>query len=142
MSPRAFASVATLLLLLSPFGPESRSAQAVEPAAAVEAARSHFLAGQQAYRDGKFVLALQEFQAGYALSPRPEFVLNFAQTYRRLGRLDEAVSECERFIAVAPDSPLANEAQSLLRTLRREKAVVDKAAAEKAAAEKTAAEKA
>jgi tetratricopeptide (TPR) repeat protein len=88
----------------------------------VEMARRHYRAGEEAYRAGDYARALTEFEAGYALSPRPEFLLNFAQTYRRLERRSEAIVQCERFLAAAPTSPLAPEARRLLETLREERA--------------------
>jgi tetratricopeptide (TPR) repeat protein len=65
-------------------------------------ARAHFEAGRALYTLGKFDDALREFTSGYQLVPRPEFVLNLAQTYRRLGRFDEAQRLYRRFLAEAP----------------------------------------
>ncbi|HZS40250.1 MAG TPA: tetratricopeptide repeat protein [Polyangia bacterium] len=95
----------------------------------VDEARAHFREGQRAYSEGRFADALREFEAGYALSPRPEFLLNFAQTERKLGRVDEAIDQCQRFLAAAPDSPLAPEARRLLQTLREERALAPPPAA-------------
>jgi tetratricopeptide (TPR) repeat protein len=98
----------------------------------LDEARAHFQAGQRAYGEARFDEALREFEAGYALSPRPEFLLNFAQTDRKLGRTDEAIEQCQRFLAAAPDSPLAPEARHLLQALREERAAAPPArAAEK-----------
>jgi tetratricopeptide (TPR) repeat protein len=52
--------------------------------------RQHFDAGNDYYSAGEFEAALREFQAGYALLPNPKFLLNMGQTYRKLGRLDDA----------------------------------------------------
>ena len=88
----------------------------------IEDARRHFLAGRRAYLDGRYRDALKEFQVGYGISPRPEFLLNFAQTYRKLGRYDDAIHQCDRFLAAEPSSlQLLEEARALLRDLRRER---------------------
>jgi hypothetical protein len=89
-----------------------------------EQARRHFVAGQRLYGESRFEEALQEFEVGYRLSPRPEFLVNFAQALRRLGRYDRAVVECERYLATAPPPPLEAEARRLLSSIRDEAARV------------------
>src|SRR6478736_4325076 len=83
-----------------------------------EQARTHYAAGGDLYARGQYREALREFQLGYTLSPRPEFLINFAQAYRKLGEFDHAIVECERFLATAPPEPLQSEAQRLLGQLR------------------------
>jgi tetratricopeptide (TPR) repeat protein len=80
-------------------------------------ARRHYLAGQGAYAAGHFAVALGEFTAGYALSPRPEFLYNIALAYRNLGRPADAIDNLKRFLAAAPESPHAGPARTLLQTL-------------------------
>ena len=89
-----------------------------------ELARSHFVAGEEEYARGRWQEALREFQLGYALSPRPEFLINFAQVYRRLGDYDAAARECQRYLATAPPSELAAQAERLLQQIRDEQATV------------------
>ena len=86
-----------------------------------ELARSHFVAGEEEYARGRWQEALHEFQLGYALSPRPEFLINFAQVYRRLGDYDAAERECQRYLATAPPSELAAQAERLLGQIREER---------------------
>jgi tetratricopeptide (TPR) repeat protein len=87
-----------------------------------ELARSHFVAGEEEYARGRWQEALHEFQLGYALSPRPEFLINFAQVYRKLGDYDAATRECEKYLATAPPSELAAQAQKLLEQIKAEQA--------------------
>jgi tetratricopeptide (TPR) repeat protein len=87
-----------------------------------ELARSHYHAGEEEYARGRWREALHEFQLGYALSPRPEFLINFAQVYRKLGDFDAAERECERYLATAPPSDLAQQAERLLQQIRDERA--------------------
>jgi hypothetical protein len=85
-------------------------------------ARKHFEAGQERYAEGKWREALSEFELGYALSPRPEFLVNFAQVYRRLGQHARALVECERFLATSPPPPLAEQTRRLMAVIREEQA--------------------
>jgi tetratricopeptide (TPR) repeat protein len=85
-----------------------------------ELARSHYVAGEEEYARGRWHEALHEFQLGYALSPRPEFLINFAQVYRKLGDYDAAARECQRYLATAPPSDLAAQAERLLGQIKEE----------------------
>jgi hypothetical protein len=87
-----------------------------------ELARSHFVAGEQEYARGRWREALHEFEAGYALSPRPEFLINFAQVHRKLGDYDAAERECRQYLATAPPAQLATQAQRLLDQIEDERA--------------------
>ncbi|MGZ3408047.1 MAG: tetratricopeptide repeat protein, partial [Polyangia bacterium] len=87
-----------------------------------ELARSHFVAGEEEYARGRWREALHEFQLGYALSPRPEFLINFAQVYRKLGDYDAAARECQRYLATAPPSELAAQAERLYEQIKEEQA--------------------
>jgi hypothetical protein len=87
-----------------------------------EQAAAHYEAGQRAYAESRWEDALREFQLGYALAPRPEFLINFAQVHRKLGRLGDATLDCERYLAAAPNSPMAAEVTRLLGVMREEHA--------------------
>jgi tetratricopeptide (TPR) repeat protein len=91
------------------------------PPSQEDLARSHYVAGEEEYARGRWSEALHEFQIGYSLSPRPEFLINFAQVYRKLGDYDRAIAECERYLATGPDASLAAQAHRLLQQLREEK---------------------
>ncbi|HEX6839700.1 MAG TPA: tetratricopeptide repeat protein [Polyangia bacterium] len=106
--------IVLVLALLAPM--VARAAPSQE-----ELARSHFVAGEEEYARGRWQEALHEFQLGYALSPRPEFLINFAQVYRRLGDYDAAERECQRYLATAPPSELAAQAERLLQQIREER---------------------
>ena len=87
-----------------------------------ELARSHFVAGEAEYARGRWREALHEFELGYALSPRPEFLINFAQVRRKLGEYDAAERECRRYLATAPPPELAAQAERLLGQIEDERA--------------------
>jgi len=109
----------------------ARPAAADEAPTREEQARAHFTAGQIEYRAGRYGAALEHFKVGYALSPRPEFLINFAQTYRKLGEYERAIVECERYLATAPPAELAEEARRLAANIREEQAARSARAAEK-----------
>lgn len=105
-------------------------AAAADPAAGADRARQLFELGRQRFEAGDLEQAIDAFQEGYQLDPRPEFLLNLAQSYRALGRRREAIDHFERFIAAAPDHPLRPAAERTLAELRREEAAARAAAAE------------
>lgn len=92
--------------------------QSTQPPSRVEAAHAHFLLGEASYRAARWQAALTEFRAGYALDPRPEFLLNMAQTERRLGQYQAALTDCQRFLAQATDSRLDGQVRQLMAELR------------------------
>jgi hypothetical protein len=94
------------------------------PPSQEDQARAHFLAGQGDYAAGRYVEALLEFEVGYALAPRPEFLINFAQTDRKLGRYQSAAVHIEQYLATGPAPALAEEARRLLAVVREEEAQV------------------
>ncbi|HZS39334.1 MAG TPA: tetratricopeptide repeat protein [Polyangia bacterium] len=88
---------------------------------AIEESRRHFTVGDELYRAGRYEDALREFERGYALSPRPAFLLNLAQAHRKLKRYDEAIADCTRFLATEPPPEVASSVNQLLQQLRSER---------------------
>lgn len=75
-------------------------------------AKSHYERGLTLYAERAFDAAVQEFQWGYAIEPRREFLFAEAQAQRLAGRCDRALPLYERFLASGP-SPLQTEAARL-----------------------------
>jgi tetratricopeptide (TPR) repeat protein len=74
--------------------------------APAERARTHYEAGRALYRMGKCAEAVREFLAGYTLAPKPQFLINIGQGYRRCGQLAQAREMFEKFLATAePNDP-------------------------------------
>ena len=86
---------------------EPRLGQAASPSASanIQRARQHFLAGKHAFETESYGKALREFQAGYALEPRPGFLLNMGHAARRMGQLREARDYYQKFLATRPSPP-------------------------------------
>jgi tetratricopeptide (TPR) repeat protein len=97
-----------------------RSAPAATGDPATErTARQHFSAGEADYSAGRYTEALKEYQAGYDAHPLPGFLVNIAQCQRRLGDLERARATYQKFIMVAPDSPLVREVRQLVEEMDR-----------------------
>jgi tetratricopeptide (TPR) repeat protein len=65
-------------------------------------ARRHFLAGKRAFEAKRYAAALKEFEAGYAIDPRPGFLLNMGHAARRLGELKRARDYYLKFLESDP----------------------------------------
>lgn len=106
-----------LLVLALAFG----SVAHADNADAVARARTHFEAGRALYNLGNYTDAIREFSAGYQLAPRPQFLVNLGQAYRKLGKLDRAREMYRRFLKEAPpDDPDRAQVQQLLKLLDAE----------------------
>ncbi|HEX4458329.1 MAG TPA: hypothetical protein VIA18_10190 [Polyangia bacterium] len=100
------------------------------PAASTEAS-AHVAAAIGFYRSGDYDSALAELEVGYAIEPRLEFLISFAQVYGAMGRYAEAIDRCRRYLDAQPRSALAPDVERLLGELRarRERADATRAAA-------------
>jgi tetratricopeptide (TPR) repeat protein len=87
---------------------------AAAPSEAERQARTHFQTGEARFKAGAFDEALAEYQAGYEAKPLPGFLVNIAQCQRRLGDLKAARATYQKFILVAPDSPLVPQVRSMI----------------------------
>jgi hypothetical protein len=82
-----------------------------------QAARRRFAEGDAAFKAGHYDQALKEFEAGYAVSRRPGFLLNMAHTQRKLGHLREARSLYKKYLLVDANSKLRDEVRSVIAEL-------------------------
>jgi tetratricopeptide (TPR) repeat protein len=95
---------------------------------AIAKAKACFERGRAAYEQARYDEAVREFRDGYALSPRPLFLVNLGQAYRQLGRLDEAREEYRRFLEQAPsDDPQRPGVQRVMADLNQKIAERDAA---------------
>lgn len=105
---------------------EDPPASPAEPGAQVARARLHYQAGEKLYLLGRYPDALREFEDGYALAPRPEFLLNLGQVHRRLGDRAAAIAMFEQFLrAIDAADPRRAAVTDLLGELRAEFAATD-----------------
>lgn len=96
--------------------------------AAARESRRHFQAAETHFKAGAFDAALAEYQAGYDAKPLPGFLINIAQCQRRLGDLKTARATYQKFVMVAPDSPLVPQAKAMVDEL--DKLLADLASAQ------------
>lgn len=84
-------------------------------------ARAHYQRGRVQYNLGDYEGAVREFSAGYRLAPRPQFLVNLGQAWRRLGQLERAREMYQRFLADAPEGDRARpEVRELIAEVERE----------------------
>ncbi len=102
-------AVFVLLLLLLGGGGAARGEPDKE-----ERARAHFEAGRVRYNLGDYPAAVREFADGYRLVPRPQFLVNLGQAYRRLGQLERAREMYNRFLA---DTPAGDRSRPQVKVL-------------------------
>jgi tetratricopeptide (TPR) repeat protein len=67
-------------------------------------ARVHFDAGTDHYAAGRYEDAIRSFQAGYSLVPRPNFLVNIGQAYRKLGDLVRAKEAYVAYVRALPEN--------------------------------------
>jgi tetratricopeptide (TPR) repeat protein len=80
-------------------------------------ALAHFETGQGLYKLGKFSEAAAEFEAGYGLVPKPQFLLNIGQCYRALRDFVRARELFQRYLAEAPDARDRPQVLAIVRQL-------------------------
>ncbi|MCA1665338.1 MAG: tetratricopeptide repeat protein [Myxococcales bacterium] len=86
-------------------------------------ARAHYEVGLGMYHLGNYRDAVREFTAGYDLSPRPEFLINLGQAYRKLHEIDRAREMFRQYLARAPaDAPDRPQVRGLLAEVEAERA--------------------
>jgi tetratricopeptide (TPR) repeat protein len=88
---------------------------AAQSPAEINRARQHFEAGRALYNLGNYTDAIREFSAGYQLVPRPQFLLNLGQAYRKQNDLTHAREMFRKFLAAAPpNDPDRGQARVIL----------------------------
>lgn len=99
----------------SPPAPPPAPARNAETERIFAEARMHFDAGQEQYAHQRYGDAIRSFQAGYALVPRPNFLVNIGQAYRKLGNLVRAKEAYVAYVRALPaNSALRDQALQVL----------------------------
>lgn len=94
---------------LQPPAPGSPSARVFEEA------KAHFDSGNAHYAAGRYEDAIRDFQAGYGLVPRPNFLVNLGQAFRKLGDLARAKEAYVAYVRALPEnSALRDQALQVL----------------------------
>lgn len=123
MITRPFAISAILAVIALPTAP----AQA-DPDARTQAA-AHVRQGQAFFQRGDFDRALTEYQTALELSAEPSLVFNIALCHDRADRPELALQAFQRYLELAPDGDVAEEARADVARLTP---IVEKLAAQRA----------
>jgi tetratricopeptide (TPR) repeat protein len=81
------------------------------------AGRRHWDRGQELYKLGRYLEAAREFEAGYQVAPRSNFLLNVGHSYRRAQELRRAKTAYETFLKIDPASAHRPMVEDLIRTI-------------------------
>jgi tetratricopeptide (TPR) repeat protein len=108
------------------------SAAAAPDAAAIKKASAHFKLGQEFFKSRQWDRAIVEYQAALDLTGEPLLVFNIALAHDRAGRAEEALAGFQRYLDLASDGPVADEARE---DVTRLVPIVDKLHADRAAEE-------
>jgi hypothetical protein len=85
-----------------------------------DAARDHFKRGEAAYDKGAYAMAIEEWQAAYAVEPLARIQYNIYQAQERLGQLAEASTSLQRYLSTAdPDDPYYSDATARMAALQQ-----------------------
>lgn len=107
-APLAF--IALLALCLAT--PAAAQPAKPEPAPPPEAVANNWLRlGLERYEHGNLVGAIEAFERGYAVEPRPEFLFALGQAHRRRGDCDRADRYFGEFLATNPSAGQADAAR-------------------------------
>lgn len=79
--------------------------------------RRRYQRGAELYSRGAFLDAAAEFEAGYRAAPRPLFLLNIAHSYRRAGKLREALKTYRTLLDRAPNLPQRSDVEATIRAI-------------------------
>ena len=110
--------------------PAGSTPDEVEPGADEHIARSVAL-----YQQERFVEAAAAMELAYQARPRPLYLFNAAQAYRRANRPREALVYYHRFLDVAPEASQASETRGYIKNMELLQAEEERAAQEAAARE-------
>jgi len=95
----------------------------------LEEAQNHFRQGEAYFKVGTFDKAIEEYEAAYALVPKPGVLFNIGLSYENSGNIDKAVEYYERYLREAPSAGKATEARARREALSRAIAERDQASA-------------
>jgi tetratricopeptide (TPR) repeat protein len=116
----AYRAIGVLLVLLGCVGAAFADDEIAKPTKAE--AKAHLASGAGFYRAREFEKAIEEFKAGILVEDAPIFHFNLGQSYRQLGRYEDAIWHFDRFLRRAnPLPPKYKDAvESLVRDMKGE----------------------
>jgi hypothetical protein len=86
-------------------------------------AKEHYKLGLEAFKAGKYDVAIKELKKAYLLKRLPALLINIGATYRKMGDLDLAQHFYQKYLDEAPpEARDRGEVQRVLAEIKREKA--------------------
>ncbi|MBK7073254.1 MAG: hypothetical protein IPH44_13215 [Myxococcales bacterium] len=105
----------TALLALWLAAPAAAQPAPSEPPPAPDVVANNLLRlGLERYEHGNLIGAIEAFERGYAVEPRPEFLFALGQAHRRRGDCDRADRYFGEFLATGPSAGQADAARGQL----------------------------
>jgi tetratricopeptide (TPR) repeat protein len=83
------------------------------------AAEAQFRLGKAYFDLGQYLNAAEAFEKGFELQPKPLFLYNAAQAYRKAGAATAALEKYRRFLELDPKAPERAEVQGYIRELEQ-----------------------
>lgn len=119
---KTFLSTVALTALLCAAAGSAR-AQDADDAEVTRMAKEHYKAGLEAYKSGKYDIAIKELKKAYLLKRLPALLLNIGATYRKMGDYDLALHFYQKYLDEAPaDARDRGEVQGTIAEIQKEKA--------------------
>lgn len=123
MHVKRILSVTTLLLSLCLGGGGGRAQAQDDDPEVVRMAKEHYKLGQDAYKAGKYDLAIKELKKAYLLKRIPAILINIGLTYRKMKDYDMSIYFFRKFLAEAPaEDKQRPQAEAELGEVEAEKA--------------------
>lgn len=85
-----------------------------------QAAKTHFEQGRAFTAAGKLADAYKEFEAGYAILPRPAFLFNMGEAARAMGDWQKARAAYDKFLTVEATGQVADTARQRIADIDKE----------------------
>ncbi len=85
-------------------------------------ARAFALEGKKAFDTGDYALAVTKYQEAYRLKSAPGLLFNLAQSHRKLGHFDEALSFYRRYLESNPPQAQAKATELVIVQVEAERA--------------------
>jgi hypothetical protein len=81
------------------------------------AGRRHYKRGDELFKQGRFLDAAREFEAGFAAAARPIFLINIGHSYRKGGDLRKARVAYEDYLKAEPTSLFRPDVEDLIKSI-------------------------
>jgi tetratricopeptide (TPR) repeat protein len=91
-----------------------------EPPSPTSQARELGQAAQKLYKQGKFLEAIEKYQAAYALKPHPAVHFNIAKCREALGEPGKALSEYREYLRLMPEASDRDAVQTSMTGLQKQ----------------------